>query len=80
MSAPDDELHGLLAELDRFGAERIALEPLDEPQLTSLLEGIAPSIADPSANISGFHLYLFNAVEVTETWRRAKLLTLDADG
>ena len=33
----------------------------------ALLEGIAPTVADPAANITGFHLYLFNAVEVTET-------------
>ena len=41
-----------------------------------LLEGIAPTVADPGQRITGIHLYPFNAVEVTETWRRAKLDTL----
>jgi len=36
-----------------------------------LLEGLAPSIADPANGISGLHLYTFNAVEATERWRRA---------
>lgn len=35
-----------------------------------LLEGVAPSLADPSAGISGLHLYTFNAVEASEQWRR----------
>lgn len=34
-----------------------------------LLEGLAPSAADPSIGISGLHLYTFNAVEATEAWR-----------
>jgi methylenetetrahydrofolate reductase (NADPH) len=38
-----------------------------------LLEGVAPSLADPAAGISGLHLYTFNAVEATEDWRRACL-------
>ena len=38
-----------------------------------LLEGLAPLAADPTAGISGLHLYTFNAVEATEGWRRAFL-------
>ena len=38
-----------------------------------LLEGLAPLLADPAAGISGLHLYTFNAVEATESWRRAYL-------
>jgi methylenetetrahydrofolate reductase (NADPH) len=38
-----------------------------------LLEGLAPSAADPGIGISGLHLYTFNAVEATEAWRRTYL-------
>ena len=38
-----------------------------------LLEGLAPSVADPAAGISGLHLYTFNAVDATEGWRRSYL-------
>jgi len=38
---------------------------------TGFVEGIAPLLADPSAKVTGFHLYTFNAVEATEVWRRA---------
>lgn len=72
------DTHRFLAKNVRFVARLVRSGGFYRPD--ALLEGIAPTIADPSANISGFHLYLFNAVEVTETWRRAKLLTLDADG
>ena len=43
-----------------------------------LLEGLAPYAADPTAGISGLHLYTFNAVEATEGWRRAYLDRLGA--
>lgn len=72
------DTHRFLAKNVRFVARLVRSGGFYRPD--ALLEGIAPSIADRSANISGFHLYLFNAVEVTETWRRAKLLTLDAGG
>ena len=35
-----------------------------------LLEGLAPTLADQSAGISGLHIYTFNAVDGTERWRR----------
>jgi methylenetetrahydrofolate reductase (NADPH) len=38
-----------------------------------LLRGVAPTLADPAANIVGFHMYTFNEVERTERWRRALL-------
>ncbi len=72
------DTHRFLAKNVRFVARLVRSGGFYRPD--ALLEGIAPSIVDPSANISGFHLYLFNAVEVTETWRRAKLQTLDAGG
>lgn len=43
-----------------------------------LLEGLAPSLADPVAGISALHLYTFNAVEATEEWRAAYLGALSA--
>ncbi len=40
---------------------------------TAFVEAMAPLLADPVANVSGFHLYTFNAVEATEAWRRSML-------
>ena len=40
---------------------------------TGFVEALAPLLADPLANVSGFHLYTFNAVEATEAWRRSML-------
>ena len=40
---------------------------------TGFVEDIAPLLADPDANVSGFHLYTFNAVEATEAWRQSML-------
>jgi methylenetetrahydrofolate reductase (NADPH) len=44
---------------------------------TSFVEGVAPLLADPTARVSGFHLYTFNAVEATETWRQSMLASLE---
>src|SRR3972149_6348519 len=43
-----------------------------------LLEGLAPLIADPAAGVADLHVYTFNAVEVTEAWRRRYLAALGA--
>lgn len=43
-----------------------------------LLEGLAPLIADPAAGIADLHLYTFNAVDVTEAWRRRYLVSLES--
>jgi methylenetetrahydrofolate reductase (NADPH) len=40
---------------------------------TGFVEGLAPLIADPAAHVTGLHLYTFNAVEATESWRREML-------
>lgn len=40
---------------------------------TGFVEGLAPLLADPAAHVAGFHLYTFNAVEATESWRRSML-------
>ena len=45
---------------------------------TGFVEGIAPLLAEPAANVTGFHLYTFNAVEATEGWRRSFLDDLEA--
>src|SRR3954465_2699825 len=40
---------------------------------TGFVEELAPLIADPAARVSGLHLYTFNAVEATESWRQSTL-------
>jgi methylenetetrahydrofolate reductase (NADPH) len=70
------DTHRFLAKNVRFVARLVRSGGFYRPD--ALLEGIAPTIADPSASITGFHLYLFNAVEVTERWRQAKLAALVA--
>ena len=40
---------------------------------TGFVEGVAPLLADPALGVTGFHLYTFNAVEATESWRRELL-------
>lgn len=40
---------------------------------TGFVESMAPLLADPSAGVTGFHLYTFNAVEATESWRQDML-------
>ena len=42
-----------------------------------LIVGLAPLLADPLANILGFHVYTFNRVETTEAWRTEMLAVLD---
>ncbi len=38
-----------------------------------LLRGLQPTLADPSLDIAGFHVFCFNEFEATETWRRRML-------
>lgn len=42
-----------------------------------LVVRLAPLIADPTANILGFHVYTFNQVEMFEQWRSDMLQGLD---
>jgi methylenetetrahydrofolate reductase (NADPH) len=70
------DTHRFLAKNVRFVARLVRSGGFYRPD--ALLEGIAPTLADPAANVSGFHLYLFNAVEATESWRRSKLTQLGA--
>jgi methylenetetrahydrofolate reductase (NADPH) len=41
-----------------------------------LIVGLAPLLADPAANVSGFHMYTFNRVDSTEQWRHDMLASL----
>ncbi len=41
-----------------------------------LVLGLAPTIANPAANVLGFHVYTFNRVETTEEWRHDMLEAL----
>jgi len=41
-----------------------------------LLVDLAPTLADPVANIHGFHIYTFNRVDATEEWRLQMLEAL----
>ncbi|HET8785358.1 MAG TPA: hypothetical protein VFM38_06970 [Candidatus Limnocylindrales bacterium] len=70
------DTHRFLAKNVRFVARLVRSGGFYRPD--ALLEGIAPTLADPAANVTGFHLYLFNAVEATEGWRQAKLAQLRA--
>jgi methylenetetrahydrofolate reductase (NADPH) len=70
------DTHRFLAKNVRFVARLARSGGFYRPD--ALLEGIAPTVADPAAGVEGFHLYLFNAVEATERWRKAKLEQLAA--
>jgi methylenetetrahydrofolate reductase (NADPH) len=37
---------------------------------TDLLEQLSPTLADPAARVGGIHVYTFNELKETETWRR----------
>jgi methylenetetrahydrofolate reductase (NADPH) len=45
---------------------------------TSLVEKLAPLIADPVANVLGFHVYTFNNVPATVEWRDRQRSSLQA--
>jgi methylenetetrahydrofolate reductase (NADPH) len=40
---------------------------------TGFMEDLAPLLADPDGRVAGLHLYTFNAVEATESWRQSML-------
>lgn len=47
---------------------------------TGLLENLAPTLADPAANVIDLHLYTFNNVGPTEAWRQELLARFGGDG
>ncbi len=65
------DTHRFLVKNTRFIARLIRSGGFYRPD--GLLEGLAPSIADPAAGIVDLHLYTFNAVDITERWRKAYL-------
>jgi methylenetetrahydrofolate reductase (NADPH) len=44
----------------------------------SLIERLAPELADPANAVAGFHLYTFNEIAATERWRRETLRRLES--
>jgi methylenetetrahydrofolate reductase (NADPH) len=63
-----------LGESVRFlRAQRGLLRRFLSPRLytpTELLEQLTPTFADPAARVGGIHVYSFNELKKTETWRR----------
>jgi methylenetetrahydrofolate reductase (NADPH) len=43
-----------------------------------LVLGLRSALADPESNIEGFHIYTFNDVKKTETWRREMMERVEA--
>ena len=70
------DTHRFLVKNTQFIARLIRSGGFYRPD--GLLEGLAPVIADPASGIVDLHLYTFNAVNVTERWRRAFLDKLEA--
>jgi methylenetetrahydrofolate reductase (NADPH) len=70
------DTHRFLVKNTRFVARLIRSGGFYRPD--GLLEGLAPLIADPAAGAADLHVYTFNAVEVTEAWRRRYLATIAA--
>lgn len=62
------DTHRFLSKNLRFVARLVRSGGFYRPD--GLLEGLAPTLADPAATISGLHIYTFNAVDATERWRR----------
>jgi len=71
------DTHRFLSKNIRFVARLVRSGGFFRPD--ALLEGLAPHIADRGAGISALHLYTFNAVKPTETWRRHYLAGLGAN-
>jgi methylenetetrahydrofolate reductase (NADPH) len=70
------DTHRFLVKNTQFIARLIRSGGFYRPD--GLLEGLAPVIADPVNGVVDLHLYTFNAVDVTERWRREFLEKLAA--
>ena len=68
------DTHRFLTKNARFVARLIRSGGFYRPD--GLLEGLAPVIADPAARVADLHLYTFNNVDATETWRRKYLASV----
>ena len=60
----------------RFVGQLVASGGVYRP--TGLLEKLAPVVADPAADVIGLHLYTFNQVGATESWRADQLARITA--
>ncbi|MGO2038320.1 MAG: 5,10-methylenetetrahydrofolate reductase, partial [Brevibacterium sp.] len=40
------------------------------------LDKLAPTLDDPAMGVAGLHIYMFNQIKDTESWRRKQLETL----
>ena len=65
------DTHRFLTKNTRFVARLLRSGGFYRPE--GLLEGLAPVIADPEAQVVDLHVYTFNAVAATERWRRGYL-------
>jgi methylenetetrahydrofolate reductase (NADPH) len=73
------DTHRFLTKNLRFVARLVRSGGFYRPD--ALLEGLAPHLTDPAADIVDLHMYTFNAVDTFESWRRdylAKLLRASA--
>jgi len=68
------DTHRFLTKNIRFVARLVRSGGFYRPD--ALLEALAPQMAEPRNGISSLHLYTFNAVKATETWRRRYLAGL----
>jgi len=68
------DTHRFLTKNVRFVARLLRSGGFFRPD--GLLEGLAPHVADPTAGIVDLHIYTFNSVRPTETWRRRYLMQL----
>jgi len=68
------DTHRFLTKNIRFVARLVRSGGFFKPD--ALLEGLASHVAENGAGISDLHLYTFNAVEPTESWRRGYLASL----
>jgi methylenetetrahydrofolate reductase (NADPH) len=68
------DTHRFLTKNARFVARLIRSGGFYRPD--GLLDGLAPIVANPVARVADIHLYTFNNVAATETWRRRFLESL----
>ncbi|MGI8657924.1 MAG: hypothetical protein ACR2K4_04025, partial [Candidatus Limnocylindria bacterium] len=68
------DTHRFLSKNIRFVARLVRSGGFFRPD--ALLESLAPHIADRTTGIVDLHLYMFNSVQATETWRRDYLAVL----
>ena len=68
------DTHRFLSKNARFVARMLRSGGFYKPD--GLVDGLAPTVADRTADVVDLHLYTFNAVDATERWRREYLARL----